>query len=176
MKQVLHELIKNSKRSDHQIAKVLGISQPTVTRLRSQLEKQGYIQEYTAIPNFAKVGYEIMAVTLIKMKKTLTQEEVEAARKLSRSLAKDSSNAGPFNVIMAERGMGLGYDGIFVSLHEDYGSFLKHEEWLKQFTFFEIGEIQSFLVNLKHAFRYFPLTLSNLANHALLMKELKKKE
>jgi DNA-binding Lrp family transcriptional regulator len=49
MNQVLNELIKNSSRSDHKLAKAIGVFQPTVTRLRNQLEKEGYIQEYTVI-------------------------------------------------------------------------------------------------------------------------------
>ena len=173
---VLSALMKNAKISDRTLGKKIGVSQPTVTRVRKNLENKGYIQEYTVIPNFSKIGYEIMAVTLVKLRKTLTQEQVQAARKLSRSLAKKSDKTGPFNVVMAERGIGLGYNGIFVSFHEDYGSFLKHEEWLKRFAFFDIGEIQSFLVNLHDELRYLPLTLSNLANHVLLMKDVKKKE
>jgi DNA-binding Lrp family transcriptional regulator len=54
---VLSGLIKNSKISDRELAKTIGVSQPTVTRARTRLEKNGYIQEYTAIPNFAKLGY-----------------------------------------------------------------------------------------------------------------------
>jgi len=44
MTKILHELIKNSSRSDHEIAKVIGVSQPTVTRLRNQLEKEGTVR------------------------------------------------------------------------------------------------------------------------------------
>jgi DNA-binding Lrp family transcriptional regulator len=39
--------MKNSRRSDRELALVLGISQPTVTRLRTRLEKEGIIKEYT---------------------------------------------------------------------------------------------------------------------------------
>jgi len=37
---LLFALIKNSKRSDRDLAKILGFSQPTVTRLRKALEKE----------------------------------------------------------------------------------------------------------------------------------------
>lgn len=43
---VLSELMKNSKISDRELAKTIGVSQPTVTRARTRLEKNGYIQEY----------------------------------------------------------------------------------------------------------------------------------
>jgi DNA-binding Lrp family transcriptional regulator len=40
---LISELVKNSRRSDRELAKVLGISQPTVSRARMRLEKQGLI-------------------------------------------------------------------------------------------------------------------------------------
>jgi len=140
---VLSALMKNAKISDRTLSKKIGVSQPTVTRVRKNLENKGYIQEYTVIPNFTKLGYEIMAVTLVKLKKTLTQEQVEAARRMSRSLAKESDKTGPFNVVMAERGIGLGYNGIFVSFHEDYSSFLKHEEWLQNLPSLTWGKFKA---------------------------------
>jgi DNA-binding Lrp family transcriptional regulator len=59
---LISELVKNSRRSDRELAKRLGISQPTVSRTRVRLEKQGLI-DYSAIPNLAKLGFEIIAVT-----------------------------------------------------------------------------------------------------------------
>jgi Lrp/AsnC family leucine-responsive transcriptional regulator len=53
---VLSELMKNAKISDRELAKKIGSSQPTVTRARRKLEKEGYIREYTVIPNFRKLG------------------------------------------------------------------------------------------------------------------------
>ena len=40
---LLYGLIKNSKRSDRELAKVVGISQPTITRMRKNFEKSEYI-------------------------------------------------------------------------------------------------------------------------------------
>ncbi|MDH5391251.1 MAG: helix-turn-helix domain-containing protein, partial [Candidatus Bathyarchaeota archaeon] len=41
MTSLLLELLKDSKRSDREIAKVLGVSQPTVSRMRWRLEEEG---------------------------------------------------------------------------------------------------------------------------------------
>ena len=41
MMSLLLELLKDSKRSDRELAKILGVSQPTITRLRHKLEKNG---------------------------------------------------------------------------------------------------------------------------------------
>jgi DNA-binding Lrp family transcriptional regulator len=63
--EILFELMKNAKTSDRQLAKKLGVSQPTVTRRRARLEKE-VIDGYTAIPRWDKLGYEILAVTLVR--------------------------------------------------------------------------------------------------------------
>jgi Lrp/AsnC family transcriptional regulator for asnA, asnC and gidA len=60
---LVSELMKNSRRSDRDLAKAIGVSQPTVTRTRSRLEREGIIREYTMIPDFGKLGYKIMALT-----------------------------------------------------------------------------------------------------------------
>ncbi len=173
---VLSQLMKNAKMSDRELAKRIGVSQATVSRTRNRLEQKGYIQQYATIPDFAKVGYEIMAITFVKLTKTLSQEDVEEVRRLSRAQARGSTKMGPFNVIMAERGRGLGFDGVFISLHATYQSFLEHREWLSQFRFFELREAQSFVIDLNDKIRYFPLSMANLAQHLVAMKEQAKEE
>jgi DNA-binding Lrp family transcriptional regulator len=59
---LLFALIKNSKRSDRDLAKILGFSQPTVTRIRKALEKEA-IKQYTIIPNLPYLGFDIIALT-----------------------------------------------------------------------------------------------------------------
>ncbi len=68
---LLSELMKNSRRSDRELAKAIGSTQPTVTRTRRKLEKLGVIREYTAIPDFSKLGYELLSLTFVKMKVNL---------------------------------------------------------------------------------------------------------
>ncbi|MCW3982010.1 MAG: Lrp/AsnC family transcriptional regulator, partial [Candidatus Bathyarchaeota archaeon] len=53
---ILAELMRNSKVSDRQLAKRVGVSQPTITRRRARLEK-GIINGYTTIPHWANLGY-----------------------------------------------------------------------------------------------------------------------
>ena len=43
--QLLRELLKNSKRSDRELSKILGVSQPTITRARTKLVNEGVIKE-----------------------------------------------------------------------------------------------------------------------------------
>jgi DNA-binding Lrp family transcriptional regulator len=44
-RRLISELMKNSRRSDRELAKALGTSQPTITR--GKLEREGIIKEYT---------------------------------------------------------------------------------------------------------------------------------
>jgi DNA-binding Lrp family transcriptional regulator len=163
---LISELMKNSRRSDRDLAKAIGASQPTVTRLRNKLEKEGYIKEYTMIPDFRKLGYEIMAITFA-LSRSLNKEEAEKVRKL---LA-DSVKSKQFEFIMLERGRGLGFDGVIISLHEDYSSYLNVLKWLEQFDFLDLTKIDSFLINLDDKVRYRPLTFSALATHLFVKKK-----
>ena len=64
---LVSELIKNSRRSDRELARVLGLSQPTVGRMIKKLEKEGIIQGYTMIPDMNKLGIEIVAITRVAL-------------------------------------------------------------------------------------------------------------
>ncbi len=138
--QLLRELLKNSKRSDRQLAKVLGVSQPTITRTRRKLEQEGIIQEYTIIPDFRKMGFEILAITLVKMRPDLlTPEIMEEAKKYGEKWP---------NVILVSSGEGLGMTGVIVSFHKNYTEYhhrlnLLRVDW-KDFS----EDIRSFIVSL----------------------------
>jgi DNA-binding Lrp family transcriptional regulator len=112
MLSLLLELLKDSKRSDRELAKVLDVSQPTVSRMRSRLVKQGIIQDFTVIPDFVRMGYEIMAINCFKSKSS--KELAEKAKKWMMSKP---------NIIFAAAAQGMGKNGIMISLHRDYTDF-----------------------------------------------------
>ncbi|MCJ7423289.1 Lrp/AsnC family transcriptional regulator [Candidatus Bathyarchaeota archaeon] len=62
---ILFELIKGARRSDRELAKATRVSQPTVTRTRTKLEKMGLVKEYTIIPDLRKMGYELLVFTFM---------------------------------------------------------------------------------------------------------------
>jgi DNA-binding Lrp family transcriptional regulator len=167
-RKLVSELMKNCRRSDRQLAKALGVSQPTVTRTLHKLEKEGIIKEYTIVPDFRKLGYTLLAVTFVKLKQYLSQDEIEKARESARVSIKSN-----LNFFMLERGIGMGYDGVFFSYHEDYTSFTEHKKWLTQFDFLKISDIQSFLIDLEDKVHYRSLTFSTLAKHLLELHEQK---
>jgi DNA-binding Lrp family transcriptional regulator len=134
---LLFELIKNSKRSDRDLAKILNISQPTVTRLRKILEKEA-IKQYTIIPNFSYLGFDIVAFTLFRSK-----ELVHPLWDKGKEWAKDQPN-----VVFVSTGQGIDSDGIMASVHKDYADFVKfyqafRRDWGKYLQDFKI-----FLISL----------------------------
>lgn len=62
---LIFEMIRNSRRSDRELARSLRVSQPTATRKRTFIEKEGYIKEYTVVPDLVKLGYDFIAVTFL---------------------------------------------------------------------------------------------------------------
>jgi DNA-binding Lrp family transcriptional regulator len=168
---VLSELIRNSRRSDRELARDMGSSQPTVTRARNKLEKEGYIKEYTAIPDFRKLGYRIMALTFVKLGKGLSPEEVDKARKI----AQESMKGSPFATVMLERGQGLGHEGVIISYHENYASCMELRRSLRKYTFLDLSSVETFMINLDDKVHYRPLTFYALAEHLLKMKQDEKK-
>jgi DNA-binding Lrp family transcriptional regulator len=165
---LLAELMKNSKTSDRELATKLGVSQPTVSRIRAKLEKEGYIKEYTLIPDFHKLGFEIMAVTLVKLKRELNQGELDKIWKFADELLKKS----PFAYMMAMDGHGLGYDRVVISLHENYSDFVRFVKATRTVPYAELVAFDSFMISLstKH---YLPLTFSIVSKYLLAMKEEK---
>ena len=119
---LISELVKNSRRSDRELAKAIGVSQPTVSRIRVRLEKQGLI-DYSAVPNLAKLGFEIIAVTLAK-RNYKKQPEVNVQK------ARDYVKRYP-NVIFTASGSGLGRDRILISIHRDYSDYSKFMQEMK---------------------------------------------
>jgi len=139
MMSLLLELLKDSKRSDRELAKVLGVSQPTVTRMRSRLVKEEVIKEFTVIPDFVKMGYEIMAISCVKKKTPITelsQETVDWMKKFP-------------NILFVANAEGMGKNGVMISLHKSYTEFSKFVREQLQHWKEEIQDYDSILISLK---------------------------
>ena len=139
MIKLLYEMMKNSKRSDREIAKIIGVSQPTITRMRQRLEKTGYIRDYTVIPNLEKLGYEIAAFTFMKIassnaKSENTNKWIESNSKIVFSASGDGVN---------------GKNSIMVSIHKDFTDYSKFMSELRSKWSENIRNIDGFLVPLR---------------------------
>jgi len=140
---LLSELIKNSRRSDRELAKAIGVSQPTITRRRALIEKE-LIDGYTAIPKWEKLGYELFAITFVKIRAAIASAEKydETRKKGFGWVAKQPC------IIMSGACRGMGVDSFMISIHKsykDYDEFLRNHR-LKLGDFVE--DVQSILVNL----------------------------
>lgn len=164
---LISELMKNSCRSDRELAKAIGVSQPTVSRIKAKLEKEGYVSDYTIIPDFNKIGYHLFALTFFSWKKGLSAEEMEEARRYGLEKAPLVSP----NVVLIERGIGLNHDSFMASFHEDYSSYVRLVQEVRNNPYFDTSNVESFLVDLNDKVHYRYLTFSTLAKHLLEMKE-----
>ena len=164
---LISELMKNSRRSDRELARVLGTSQPTVSRLLRKLEKQGIIKEYTMIPDFRKLGYQIMAFTFATFRRVLEKPELENLRQRTTKLDRDNPHAS----LMAVNGAGLGKNRAFITFYENYSAYLNAMTLTKQIPEMESSNIESFLIDLNDESHYRLLTLSAIAKHLLISKE-----
>ncbi len=138
--QLLRELLKNSKRSDRELAKILGVSQPTITRARNRLEKKGIIQDYTIIPNFKEMGFEILAINFAKIRPELLSSGT--AEKAREFIAKFP------NTIFASTGEGMGMNAIDVAFYKNFTEYQKRVSLMKTEWKDFVEDIQSFIVPL----------------------------
>ena len=133
MLKLLFELMKNAKRSDREIAKIIGVSQPTITRMRQRLEKTAIV-DYTVIPDWTELGFEIMAMTFVKAKGLETTEK-----------AKKWAMNNP-NVVFAAGGQGMGMDYSLMSFHNNYSDYSSFIDNLKTEWAEKLQDLQSFLM------------------------------
>ena len=150
MLKLLFELMKNAKRSDREIAKIIGVSQPTITRMRQRLEKTAIV-DYTVIPDWTELGFEIMAMTLVKAKGTA------AASQKAKKWAMNNPN-----VVFAAGGEGMGMDYSIISFHKNYSDFSSFIDALKAEWAENLQDTQSFLMTTGEERTVKPLSLKYL--------------
>jgi len=156
---ILFELMKDSHRSDRQLAKALGVSQPTVTRRRAMLE-ENFIEGYTVIPKFGQIGFEIAAITFLKskLKYATGGEKTQALQKMKEWFLKQA------NVILTLEGRGMGWDTVCISLHEDFENFAQFIRILDSELSDWVIESQTFNADLKGGIVIKPFHLKYLSN------------
>jgi DNA-binding Lrp family transcriptional regulator len=155
---LVSEMLKNSKKSDRELAGILGVSQPTVSRTRARIEKE-YIKTYTIIPDFEKLGYQIMAFTFSKMKAYPGTDVADEIVKKSKAWLTKRPN-----VIFGADGEGLGKDLVLISFHKTYSAYA---DFMRSFAM-EWGNyldsFESFLVSIGAGYKLRDLDLKYLAD------------
>jgi len=136
--QLLRELLKNSKRSDRELAKILGVSQPTVTRTRSRLEREGIIQDYTIIPDLRKMGFELLGINFAKIRPEILSSDM-------REKAEEFIGGFP-GTIFASSGEGMGFNAVSIAVYRNYTEFQKRVNQFRAEWKDVVENIQSFVV------------------------------
>ncbi|UCC58191.1 MAG: Lrp/AsnC family transcriptional regulator [Candidatus Bathyarchaeum sp.] len=155
---LVSEMLKNSKKSDRELAGILGVSQPTVSRTRARIEKE-YIKTYTIIPDFEKLGYQIMAFTFAKRKAYPGNEvAAEIAQKSKKWVDKRP------NVIFGADGEGLGKDIVLISFHKNYSAYAEFTRSFAMDMGTSLDNFESFLVSIGSGYKLRDFDLKYLAD------------
>jgi hypothetical protein len=109
-----------------------------------------------------------LTLTFIKHKTGLTPEKLAEAERngLPRAQGENSPET-----VMAERGIGLGYDAVIMAYQKDYSAYTRLLERIRAFKHLETTEIRSFIVNLKDELHFRSFTYRTLANHFLTLQK-----
>jgi len=159
---ILSELMKNSRRSDRELAKAAGVSQPTVSRMISKLEKEGYIREYAMVPNFRKLGFELISFIFVKLKK----RDSETIEKLRKNIQQKhiGKTLAPL-LVMNGIGSGMNGDVVIVTLHRNYSEYTQAVALARSHPFVDVDLTASFLVSLEDKEHFQELTFSAIAKY-----------
>lgn len=164
---LLVELMKNSRRSDRELARAVGVSQPTISRTLKKLEEGGYIKEYTIIADYLQLGLALMSMTFTKMKGPFTKEILDDMKKRARNTMSEHPSA----LILGNTGVGCNADYVAVAFHRDYSDYSEFMKDIKEFPNVNIDETRSFIIDLTEKDQMQPLSFSHLAGYLAKAKE-----
>ena len=139
---VVVELMKNSRRSDRELARAIGMSQPTVTRTRTGLEKRGIIKEYTMVPDYVQLGFQLMSITFTRLKEPISKETLEEVRKSARKTLSERPTA----VISATNGLGCNADHAVIAFHRNYAEYSEFMNLIRHRQIVAVDEVKASLL------------------------------
>ena len=137
---ILFELIKNSRLSDRKLSEILHVSQPTITRRRTILERGRFIS-YTATPDLNRLGFEILAFTFARWK--YDKDAEERMKETKAFLSKHP------NILFVSTGAGLNWDRVCVSVHRSYSDYATFVQELRACWEEHLERPASFIVSLR---------------------------
>jgi len=141
-KELLLQLLRNSKLSDREIAKKLKTSQSTITRNRHRLEKKVLIS-YTGIPDIKKLGIKLLVITFGRCFNSGNKS------KDAMQIFHDSMP----NIIFSGYGEGMGKTMAIISLHNDFSDYTIFMNNLREISKGCFENLESFLLPTDGFFR-----------------------
>ena len=118
--------------------------------MRQRLEKTAIV-DYTVIPDWTELGFEILAQTLVN-----TKGLPEVSEKLKNWVLNNS------NVVFAAEGSGMNMDYSILSFHKNYSGYSTFINNLKSTIAENLQDIQSFLISTGKEQTIKPLSLKYL--------------
>ena len=144
---VLFELVKNGRATDRAVAKKLNTTQPTVTRIRQKLEREGYIEKYMAISRLRKSNLNIVVATLFRWQDF---SNVDAVLSFNKYVL------GKPQVISYSRGEGVdGRTHMVLSAHESFGDYERFVEDLRHNAGRNMSKLVQFISSVDNIFKRF---------------------
>jgi len=143
-RKILSELLKNAKTSDRRLAKKVGVSQPTITRRRARLEKDGKLS-YKLIPELKELGFEIMTFTFLIWKPLnhleLTKDP-NFMKKVHEFISKNPE------IVFASSGQGLGMTRLVITVHRSFAEYVSFRRKLELEWGGYIERLETFNISL----------------------------
>lgn len=153
---VFLELSKNARLSDRELAQRLKTSQPTVTRIRTKLFKENFIDRFMILPNLQKLGLNFQAMTFIKATNPATIKKVAQWAQENPS------------VVFAGEGEGIRMAQLMIhSLHGDFSEYSIFSKELKEKFAGQLVDVDSFYLDSKSIAKYYHW-------HSVIEERLKK--
>jgi len=145
--QVFFEILKDGRIPDKHIAQKIKTTQPTVTRIRQKLEREGYIQKYSPVVDFRKIGISIIVVTMFKWADYSVEKEQEDARKDILHMPE---------LLSISRGEGMrGKTNIIISAHRNFKSYEDFVRVLRKKWGHYVTDIESFISSVEGVTKIF---------------------
>ncbi|UCH32072.1 MAG: Lrp/AsnC family transcriptional regulator [Candidatus Bathyarchaeota archaeon] len=160
---IVMELVKNAKISDRVLAKKIGVSQPTVTRRRTAMEKSGLLK-YTALLDYPKFGFELMALNFFQFKSRLA-ESLGDKRPFEKRV--QEFIASHPHLIFVASGRGLGMTRMGITIHRNYADYEAFANAVDNEWGMYLARFESFIISLrsKGLLRFFDFT--HLTKHMM---------
>ncbi len=114
---VLFTLIALGGKSDREIAKNLGISHTSLSRRKKKLEQEGYIKEYTPVPDLYKMGLGVIVLSFASTNDVVTPTQFKEAHEVAHIHPE-------LLCLLEDRGM-TGTHWFAVTAHRDYDDFIE---------------------------------------------------
>ncbi len=114
---VLFALMAMGGKSDRAIAKILGINNTTLSRRKRKLEQEGYIKEYTLLPDFYKMGFEVVVFAFASTTDVIPQENSKFLQEMSQN--------NPELLCVLEDQDNSGTNWFTISVHKNYDEFVE---------------------------------------------------